>query len=103
VLRIFGHFFPIPTLVLGLVEAALLTCAIYLITAPSAPAQIASGMPVAAQFAMAVTALAMVAMIAVGLYNSDVFLDYRVLVIRMLLAMVLIAPLAFLVAPFFSR
>jgi sugar transferase (PEP-CTERM system associated) len=39
--------------------------------------------------------LAIVAMIAVGLYNSDVFLDYRIASLRALIALALIVPMAF--------
>ncbi len=93
-LRIFGHFVPIPAVILGLFEIVLMSMALYWVTAP-----LETGHPwpihfaaVPAQFSLGLSGIATVSMIAVGLYNYDVFLDTRVMVIKVLLAFTLVAP-----------
>ena len=94
-LRIFRHFFRVPTLVLGISESVLLTLVLYLIARPAM-----RDTPKISGWRMSNShsdwrVLAIVAMMAVGLYNSDVFLDYRIASLRALLALALIVPMAF--------
>lgn len=93
-LRVFRHFFPVATLVLGLSESVLLALVLYIVARPVSvlPQSIAV---VHVQFSVGLALLAIVAMMAVGLYNSDVFLDYRRASLRALLALALIVPIAF--------
>lgn len=93
-LRIFRHFFPVPTLLLGLSESLALTLVLYFMARPlgMAPAHHVSFEHVPLSLGTAV--LAIMAMMAVGLYNSDVFLDYRMASLRALLALGLVVPLA---------
>jgi sugar transferase (PEP-CTERM system associated) len=105
--RIFGHFVAASTLILGLAEIALMSAAVYLLLVPTnaiyaqyLPAFNASA-PV--QFAVLLAALATLAMMAVGLYSQDVFLDHRVMVIKIVLAFLIVAPATFLAALFFKN
>lgn len=93
-LRVFRHFFPVATLVLGLSESVLLALVLYIVARPVSvlPQSIAV---VHVQFSVGLALLAIVAMMAVGLYNSDAFLDYRRASLRALLALALIVPIAF--------
>jgi sugar transferase (PEP-CTERM system associated) len=93
-LRIFRHFFPVPTLVLGVSESVLLTLVLYLLARPVIFTPENLGLA-HVQFSVGLALLAIVAMMAVGLYNSDVFLDYRLASLRALLALALIAPVGF--------
>lgn len=99
-LRIFGHFVPVSVVALGVFEIVLMSLALYLLTAPLETGHIwqihVSVVP--AQFSVALSALASVSMIAVGLYNYDVFLDTRVMIIKILMALTLAAPLVVLAA-----
>ena len=92
-LRIFGHFVPLPALALGLCEWLMLCAALYLVSTPAD----AWGLHLAAQPAQAsagIAALALVAMSAVGLYQPDAFFDGRLLAIKVGAAMLLVAPVA---------
>jgi sugar transferase (PEP-CTERM system associated) len=92
-LRIFGHFVPAPALALGFGEAILLTLAFYLVNAPVAAAHLVV-LPAPAQTSVAVAAAAILAMVAVGLYHRDVFLDPRLMAIKGAVALVLLVPVA---------
>ncbi len=101
-LRIFGHFVPVPALALGLCEMILLCTALYLVNAPAA----AWGLPLdalPAQMACEIAVLALIAMIAVGLYHPDVFLDGRLMAVKVGAALVLVAPAAAAVSIVYSR
>jgi len=105
--RIFGHFVPASTLILGLAESALISVAVYVLLLPVdalyarlAPVGFALG-PL--QFAVILAGLTVLAMTAVGLYSQDAFRDYRVMVIKILLAFALAMPAAFLAALFFNN
>jgi sugar transferase (PEP-CTERM system associated) len=106
-LRIFGHFVPISTLLLGLAEIALMSAAVYLLLLPvdSIYAEYAADRPALGpvQFALVLGGLVALAMSAVGLYSQDVFLDYRVMALKIVLAFVLATPAAFLAALFFKN
>ena len=92
-LRIFGHFVPVPALALGLSEALLLAFAFYLVNAPGAAwhLQLVAS---PAQASLVVAGFAVLAMVAVGLYHHDVFLDPRLMAIKAAAALLLVAPFA---------
>jgi len=92
-LRIFRHFFPIPTLVLGVVEFVAFAAAFSLITRPVDWLD-SSIDPLLIRFSLAFALVVLVTMMAVGLYNSDTFLDYRVALVRTLVALLFFAPLS---------
>jgi sugar transferase (PEP-CTERM system associated) len=92
-LRIFGHFVPVPALTLGLCEAVLLALAFYLVTAPAAAASFHL-VAAPAQLSLGVACIAILAMVAVGLYHHDVFLDPRLMAVKAGAALVLLLPLA---------
>jgi sugar transferase (PEP-CTERM system associated) len=92
-LRIFGHFVPVPALALGFVEAVLLAVAFYLVTAPAEALHLQL-VPVPARVSLGIAMLAVLAMVAVGLYHHDVFLDPRLMAIKAVAALLLLAPLA---------
>jgi sugar transferase (PEP-CTERM system associated) len=92
-LRIFGHFVPVPALALGLSEVLLLAIAFYLVNAPSEAWHLQLvAMP--ARVSLGVAAFAVLAMVAVGLYHHDVFLDPRLMAIKAAAALLLMAPVA---------
>ena len=104
-LRIFGHFVPIPAVVIGLCEILLSAAAIYLATAPNTQA-LAGEFHFATssiQFSLGMSAIATGAMGAVGLYNYDVFLDSRLMITKALLALAMIVPAAAIGGLFFTR
>ncbi len=92
-LRIFGHFVPAPAFALGLAEAALLACAFYLVSAP-AEALAFRLVAAPAQVSLGVAGLAILAMVSVGLYHHDVFLDPRLMAVKAAAALLLLLPLA---------
>ena len=95
-LRIFGHFVPLPSLALGLGEWVVLCAMFYLVAAPGEVwALHLAAQP--AQAAVGIAALALVAMSAVGLYQPDVFFDGRMMAIKIAAALVFVAPAAALV------
>jgi sugar transferase (PEP-CTERM system associated) len=92
-LRIFGHFVPLPALALGLCELLLLSALFYFVNAPLAAAQLRLE-PLPAQMSLGIAASALVAMVAVGLYHYDVFLDGRLMAIKIGAALLLVVPAA---------
>ena len=92
-LRIFGHFVPAPALALGLCEATLLALAFYFVNAPAEAAAFRLVLG-PAQVSLGVAALAILAMVAVGLYHHDVFLDPRLMAVKAAAALLLLLPLA---------
>ncbi len=101
-LRIFGHFVPLPALALGLCELLLLCTAFYLVNAPMAATHLEI-QPVPAQLAFGIAALALVAMTAVGLYHHEVFLDGRLMAIKVGAAFLLVAPAVAAIGIVYSR
>ena len=93
-LRIFGHFVPVPAIMLGVFEIFLGGIALYLVAASAALGEAWAFPPAAlpTQFSVALSAVALIAMTSVGLYSYEVFLDTRAMVIKLLMALVLIAP-----------
>jgi len=94
--RIFGHFLPIPPLILAITEAIVLSIALCLVVGPglSSPTGIDA---TRVQFAVLLSLAVIVAMLGVGLYSPDAFLDRRVAVVRVLIAFILAAPIALLI------
>src|SRR5579872_3930639 len=101
VLRIFGHFLPIPPLILVIVEGILLSTALCVVVGPGGyfPTDTRSAL---VQFAIVLSLSAILAMIAVGLYSADAFLDSRVTLIRVAFALILVAPIAFMISSVFA-
>ncbi|MDE2229140.1 MAG: TIGR03013 family PEP-CTERM/XrtA system glycosyltransferase [Alphaproteobacteria bacterium] len=103
-LRIFGHFVPIPAIVIGLCEILLISAAIYLATAPDNPALAGEFHFTASsiRFSLGMSAVATGVMGAVGLYNYDVFLDSRLMMTKALLALAMVVPAAAIGGLFFT-
>jgi sugar transferase (PEP-CTERM system associated) len=104
-LRIFGHFIPVPAVLLGAAEVLLVASALYFIAPPVFPQGLVhAGLNLAqAQFSLGLSLVAGLSMTAVGLYNYDVFLDSRIMAIKILMAVTLVAPAAALVALLFDK
>ena len=92
-LRIFGHFVPVPALALAVAEVLLLAIAFYLLTVPI-PAWDLQVWAMPARLSLGGAALVVLAMVAVGLYHHDVFLDPRLMAIKAAAALLLVAPIA---------
>jgi sugar transferase (PEP-CTERM system associated) len=101
-LRIFGHFVPLPALALGLCELVLLCSAFYLISAP-VEAWHLQLVALPAQMSCEIAGLALIVMVAVGLYHHDVFLDGRLMAVKFVVALLLVAPAAAAVGIVYSR
>jgi sugar transferase (PEP-CTERM system associated) len=104
-LRIFGHFIPVPAVLLGAAEVLLVAGALYFVAPPVFPQELLhAGLHMAqAQFSLGLSILAGLSMTAVGLYNYDVFLDSRIMAIKILMAVTLVAPAAALIALVFDK
>jgi sugar transferase (PEP-CTERM system associated) len=104
-LRIFGHFIPVPAILLGAAEVLLVAAALYFVAPPVFPQELLhAGLHLAqAQFSLGLSLVAGLSMTAVGLYNYDVFLDSRIMAIKILMAVTLVAPAAALVALLFDK
>lgn len=104
-LRIFGHFVPVPAILLGVFEIVALSLALYLVAAPAELAHVwqfpPAEMPV--RFSLGLSLVALIAMAAVGLYNYEVFLDSRTMAIKILMALLLVAPAAAVAAVLLAR
>jgi len=96
-LRIFRHYFPTPTLVLALTEFLAFAVAIFLLTRPIGATEPGTD-AFLVRFSLASALVVLVVMMAVGLYNSDTFLDYRVGFVRTLMAFLFVAPLTVVAA-----
>ena len=104
-LRIFGHFIPVPAVLLGAAEVLLVAAALYFV-APIVPwvTPCTLGLHMAqAQFSLGLSLIAGISMTAVGLYNYDVFLDSRVMIIKILMAVTLVAPASAVAALLFDK
>src|SRR5208282_393361 len=104
-LRIFGHFIPLPALLVGLCEIFLLSLALFVALGP-APAEALQQLHFispSAQFTAGFTGLAIGAMSVVGLYNYDVFLDSRVMITKIVVALALVLPVAAVLCAFFAN
>jgi sugar transferase (PEP-CTERM system associated) len=100
-LRIFRHFVPVPALALGLCEVLLLSLTFYLVAAPVDLSHFQFAFT-PARFSVGTATLALLAMIAVGLYNHDVFLDSRLMAIKVVTALLLMAPAVAVVGSFYD-
>ena len=103
-LRIFGHFVPVPAILVGLCEILLMSLALYAATAPG-EAFALTRFHVAAssvQFSLGMSVLATATMGAVGLYNYEVFLDSRLMVTKALVALAMVVPAAAIAGLFFT-
>jgi sugar transferase (PEP-CTERM system associated) len=103
-LRIFGHFVPASSLGLAIAELVLMTGAVYLVVEPNVgfPGTGLHFSAVPVQLSCLTAVLAVLTMVALGLYSHDVFLDYRGMIIKIILAFTLAAPVALLVALYFT-
>jgi len=102
--RLFGHFIPVPAVLIGLCEILLMSGALYLAIAPVNTA-LAGEFHLAAssvQFSLGMSALAVTTMGAVGLYNYEVFLDGKMFATKALLALALLVPATAIGGLFFS-
>ena len=101
-LRIFGHFVPVPALALGMCEVVLLASAFYFVNAPADALNLhLAAMP--ARLSVGIAVLAVLAMVAVGLYHHDVFLDSRLMAIKIVAALLLVVPVAAVIGIMFSH
>jgi len=100
-LRIFGHFLPIPPMILAITEAILVSIAICLVIGPglTSPAGFDA---TRVQFALLLSLAVIAAMVGVGLYSADAFLDRRIALVRVLIAVILAAPIAFMIRLLFE-
>ena len=104
-LRIFGHFVPVPALLVGLCEIFVISLALFVALGPQ-PAEALGHLHYissSAQFTAGFTVLAIGAMSVVGLYNYDVFLDSRVMITKILVALALVLPVAAVLCVFFAN
>ncbi len=92
-LRIFGHFVPVPALALAVAEVLLLAIAFYLVAEPVGAWQFQlTAFPM--RLSLGSASFVVLAMVAVGLYHHDVFLDPRLMAIKAVAALLLVAPIA---------
>lgn len=98
--RVFGHSLPIPPLILALVESVLLSLLLYAITRPLGNEYFETEAGMMA-LCVVMSLSAITAMLAVGLYAPETLLDRRGTIGRALVAVMLAAPLTFLVTLIF--
>ena len=99
-LRVFGHFLPIPPVILAAVEAALLTLALTVVVGPGIYVRASDAHR--SLFAIALSLSVIFAMLAGGLYNADTFLDRRVAFIRVLITLILATPISLVIFSLFT-
>src|SRR5215475_622186 len=94
-LRLFRHFFPVSVVLLASSDALLITCAFYTLLSRS---QI--GTPIilgassfSAQFSAGLSIAAVTAMVSVGLYGQQSFVDFRLLFSKIVVASVIVLTL----------
>jgi sugar transferase (PEP-CTERM system associated) len=95
--KLFGHSMPGPKILLASCEIIVISMALAIIVLPTLGAvdylgQLRSVIAVA----LAPSALGVTAMIAVGSYNYDVLVDFRLTFVKMVIALILVAPLTYL-------
>jgi sugar transferase (PEP-CTERM system associated) len=96
-IRVFGHFMPADRFVLAFVEVFLMAAAAYLLIVHG------GFVPVFANFSLLIAVIAIISMAAVGAYNSDVFLSYRLMAIKTIAAFGLAAPAICLIIFFYGE
>jgi sugar transferase (PEP-CTERM system associated) len=91
-LRLFRHFVPVSVVLLVSSDALLITGAFYqMLSQTSGSAQLIFGVSsFPAQFSAGLSVAAIAAMVAVGLYGQQAFVDFRLLISRIAVAFVLV-------------
>jgi hypothetical protein len=101
-LRLFRHFIPVSVVLLASSDALLITGAFYQLLSASEFAtpivQGASSFPV--QFSAGLSAAAVTAMVSVGLYGQQSFLDFRLLLSKFAVAAIMVLVLVYLSATY---
>jgi sugar transferase (PEP-CTERM system associated) len=92
--KIFGHSVPGPKLLLASCETILVSVALATVVLATLQASVdyLGALRSVVAFAFAPSVLGITAMIAVGLYNYDVLADFRLTVVKMVVALILVAP-----------
>jgi sugar transferase (PEP-CTERM system associated) len=93
--KIFGHSVPGPKLLLASCDTILMCMALATVVLATLEASVDyfGALRSVIAFALAPSVLGITAMIAVGLYNYDVLADFRLTVVKMVVALILVAPL----------
>ena len=104
-LRIFGHFVPASSLGLAFAELVLMAGAVYsmLVLGSGLTLGYSHFAVVQAQLSGIAAAFAVITMGALGLYSPTIFLDFRGMVIKIVLAFALASPLIILLALYYTR
>ncbi len=104
-LRIFGHFVPVPAVLLGCAEILLVAAALYMVAPAISPQELLqAGIHLTkVEFSLGLSLIAGASMTAVGLYNYDVFLDTRIMAIKILMALTLVVPAVGLIILFLGK
>jgi sugar transferase (PEP-CTERM system associated) len=104
-LRLFRHFVPVSVVLLVSFDALLITGAFYQILTPSgAGGPLVFGVTtLPAQLALGLSLAAVAAMISVGLYGEQSFVDFRLLLSRIAVAFVLVLLLLVICASFWRE
>src|SRR3974390_443627 len=92
--KIFGHSVPAPKLLLASCDTILMCMALATVVLATLEASVDyfAALRSVIAFALAPSVLGITAMIAVGLYNYDVLADFRLTVVKMVVALILVAP-----------
>jgi sugar transferase (PEP-CTERM system associated) len=97
-LRVFRHFVPIPKIFLILFEILIISVAWYFFLLNDAPLQSTFGSMVRSP-TLALSILAVLAMVVTGSYHNKAFLNYRIMVVGISASFVLIAIVTYIAAP----
>jgi sugar transferase (PEP-CTERM system associated) len=89
--KIFGHFVSGSKLLLASCEVVLISAVLAIVVLPTGALSIGYVGAVIG-FSLAPSVLEITAMIAVGLYNYDVLVNFRLTLIKMIVALILVAP-----------
>ena len=100
-LRVFGHYLPIPPLLLAITETVVLTIALSVAIGPglSSPSGVGG---TRVSFACLLSFAVIVAMLGAGLYSADAFVDRRVTLVRVVISLALAAPIVFIIGTLFD-
>jgi sugar transferase (PEP-CTERM system associated) len=91
--KIFGHFVSGPKLLLASCEVVLISAVLAIVVLPTGVGALSIGyVGTVIEFSLAPSVLEITAMIAVGLYNYDVLVNFRLTLIKMIVALILVAP-----------
>ena len=97
-IRVFRHFLPGGSLFLLLIDAVVLTTVVYCLVVVRAGFPIFSEVGTRAEIALTMSALAILSMASLGLYSPLILLNYRITLVRTLLAFLVASPIVFLAA-----